>query len=92
MALEAIYKEIYKNDIKMIHYGKPNRNAFEYVHKHLDKHYGESENYVMIGDNIDTDIEGAFNYGWKSVLVQTGVSKHNTEKANHFCGNLQQAV
>jgi ribonucleotide monophosphatase NagD (HAD superfamily) len=46
----------------------------------------------MIGDNIDTDIEGAYNYGWKSVLVTTGVSKHNTHKANHMCSNLEKAV
>jgi ribonucleotide monophosphatase NagD (HAD superfamily) len=32
----------------------------------------------MIGDNLDTDIKGAYNYGWKSVLVRTGVSQHST--------------
>ena len=46
----------------------------------------------MIGDTIETDIEGAYNYGWKSVLVKSGVSLHETEKANFSCLNLEEAV
>lgn len=46
----------------------------------------------MIGDSIDTDIVGAYNYGWKSVLVKSGVSLHETEKANYSCFNLEEAV
>jgi len=37
--------------------------------------FGKVEKIVMIGDNEDTDILGAYNYGWESVLVTTGISK-----------------
>ena len=58
----------------------------------MDELYGRADSYVMIGDNIDTDIIGAYNYGWKSVLVQTGVSLHGTDKCDHSCRNLLGAV
>lgn len=73
----------------MIHFGKPTFKAFEFVHKHMERLYGPSNRYVMIDDNIDTGIVGAYNYGWQSVLVTTGVSKHSTTKANHVCRTVQ---
>jgi len=30
----------------------------------MAKKYGKVKKIVMIGDNEDTDILGAFNYGW----------------------------
>lgn len=46
----------------------------------------------MIGDNLDTDIEGAYNYGWKSILVETGVSLHTNNKVGHLSKDLKEAV
>ena len=89
LALKAIYKEIYGHDLHITHFGKPNQQAFKFVHNHIDALFGESDNYIMIGDNIETDIEGAYNYGWQSILVQSGVSLHETEKANFSCLNLE---
>lgn len=37
----------------------------------------------MVGDNEDTDIKGAHNYGWESILVLTGVTKHPSDLATH---------
>jgi len=42
----------------------------------MDKKYGKVKKVVMIGDNEDTDIKGAYNFGWESILVLIGVSKH----------------
>lgn len=41
----------------------------------MEQKYGSVRKIVVIGDNEDTDIVGAHNYGWESVLVTTGVSK-----------------
>ena len=35
-------------------------------------------NIYMIGDNPKSDIRGANNAGWKSILVRTGVFKGET--------------
>jgi NagD protein len=52
--------------------GKPNplmmRSALNYLHAH-------SEETVMIGDRMDTDIVGAVSSGLDTVLVLTGVTK-----------------
>jgi len=33
---------------------------------------------VMIGDNLEVDIEGAHKVGWDTILVKTGVNKVNS--------------
>lgn len=46
----------------------------------------------MVGDNEDTDILGAYNYGWESILVKTGVSEEVSEKANYTCDTLLEGL
>lgn len=43
----------------------------------------------MIGDNEETDIKGAKNYGWESILVLSGVSKKSTGLATHTVSSLK---
>ena len=49
--------------------GKPERPLFEET---LDRVGGEHP--LVVGDRLDTDIEGARNVGWDSLLVMTGVT------------------
>lgn len=60
----------------------------------MGKKYGKVKKIVMIGDNEDTDILGAFNYGWQSILVRTGVSEgyQKQTKATHNCDNLIEGL
>lgn len=49
--------------------GKPQRALFEETQLRM-----MAENPLMVGDRLDTDIEGARNVGWRSLLVLTGVT------------------
>ena len=51
----------------------------------MEEKYGKVRKIVMIGDNEATDILGAHRVGWESILVKTGVTKHNSELATHSC-------
>ncbi|KAL4506008.1 hypothetical protein ABPG72_013769 [Tetrahymena utriculariae] len=75
-AIKEIYKTIYKREINLEFYGKPQLKQFEfardYTLSHIDKNH-EVTNYYMIGDNPQSDIQGANKIGWTSILVRTGV-------------------
>ena len=42
----------------------------------------------MVGDNEATDIIGAHKAGWESIMVKTGVTKHDSQYATHNCDTL----
>src|SRR5690606_3203296 len=53
--------------------GKPNGYIFHRACQKLrERHAGEIENIVMIGDTMETDIRGAVEAGLQSFLVLTG--------------------
>ena len=52
--------------------GKPNPLMMRSALRHLDEH---SENAVMIGDRMDTDIKVGLESGLETILVLTGVTK-----------------
>lgn len=59
--------------------GKPSSYIFEIALRKMDL---KREDVLVIGDRIDTDIEGAHNAGIKSVLILTGVtSKEEAERS-----------
>lgn len=58
----------------------------------MEEKYGSVRKIVVIGDNEDTDIVGAHNFGWESVLVTTGVSKEKSLRANHTCETVLEAL
>lgn len=43
---------------------------------------------VMIGDNEGSDILGAYHSGWDSILVKTGVAKHDSKYATVNASNI----
>ncbi|EGR32567.1 hypothetical protein IMG5_077480 [Ichthyophthirius multifiliis] len=76
MALKAVYKGIYKRELDINMYGKPEIHHFEFAQEHGKQYVDENHEisqYYMIGDNPHTDIRGANNIGWVSILVRTGV-------------------
>lgn len=49
----------------------------------------------MIGDTPDSDVQGANNAGWVSILVKTGLFKGENSKeypAQYVVENLEEAV
>lgn len=50
----------------------------------------------MVGDNTESDIAGAVDYGWSSALVRTGVYKDVNGPPNHkptlLVDNVEEAV
>lgn len=46
----------------------------------------------MIGDNEGSDILGAYNSKWDSILVKTGVTKHDSKMATINCDNIKEGV
>jgi len=59
--------------------GKPSRHIFEMAIRKLNL---RKEETLVIGDRIDTDIEGAHKAGIKSLLILTGVtSREEVEKS-----------
>jgi HAD superfamily hydrolase (TIGR01459 family) len=60
---------------KVLYYGKPHNNIYEYALRRLNKDNLNYSKILMIGDTFDTDIMGANKLGIHSALVATG----NTE-------------
>ena len=56
-----ITRMIVSDEIKI---NKPDRRLFEYAIQET----GAKEPYLIIGDNLDTDITGAINAGWHAIL------------------------
>ncbi|MBN1995623.1 MAG: HAD family hydrolase [Anaerolineae bacterium] len=59
--------------------GKPNPLMMRSALRYLDEH---SENAVIVGDRMDTDIKVGLESGMETILVLTGVTK--TEMIAHF--------
>jgi NagD protein len=59
--------------------GKPNPLMMRMALNYLDSH---SENTVMVGDRMDTDIIAGIMAGMETILVLTGVTRR--EKIDHF--------
>ena len=100
---ENVFKQCYHRDPEINIYGKPSENTYKYWKSVIDqkaKDQGyEISNYYMIGDNPAADIRGANNFGWKSILVKTGVfnPKHGElndkdDPAHYVVHNFEEAV
>lgn len=75
--VRALYKALTGADLKDTVIGKPTAFTYRYADALLQaqaKKLRKSVSEVyMIGDNQNSDILGANNYGWQSILVRTGV-------------------
>lgn len=65
---------------KVLYYGKPSKYAFKWLfNKENLKDKITKHDMIMIGDNIQTDILGANNFGIDSMLVLSGLTKSINE-------------
>lgn len=81
--VERLYSEMtHGAQLQSTIIGKPYRYTYEYAESVLQdwraKHFGATDSIknstvFMVGDNPASDIMGANNYGWYSILVRTGV-------------------
>ena len=74
--LMADYYE--NNGGKVFRYGKPFKRVFEKSFKYLQNLNSniKSDNILVIGDSLETDILGANNIGYTSLLVANGIHKN----------------
>eukprot|EP01017_Pseudomicrothorax_dubius_P049352 TRINITY_DN9163_c0_g3_i2.p1 TRINITY_DN9163_c0_g3~~TRINITY_DN9163_c0_g3_i2.p1 ORF type:complete len:371 (-),score=67.37 TRINITY_DN9163_c0_g3_i2:159-1271(-) len=75
--LQMMYHKVYKKDLTIEVYGKPELKTFKYVEKMVESLIKREAltNIYMIGDNPDGDIKGANQIGWTSILVRSGIYK-----------------
>lgn len=60
---------------KVIYYGKPHFDIYEYALLGEDK-----TKTIMIGDTLEADIKGGIDYGIKTAFVTTGISIYNMKE------------
>ena len=58
---------------EVIYYGKPHKRIYEYALEVSG--IANKSKVIAIGDNVDTDIKGAKDFGIDSYLVETGIKK-----------------
>ena len=108
IALETMFKELYRYDIKYFLFGKPEEIAYEFAERLIEeqcrKNNIEVSTFYMIGDNPESDIEGGIRIGnknlkekgennWKTILLKTGVWKEGQEtNGAHFVVDDMQAA
>ncbi len=71
---------------KVYYYGKPHPQIYNTIFNR----YGSDKKYLMIGDNLDTDIQGARQAHISSLLVLTGNTGDILEKEPEF--SLKQYI
>lgn len=80
--LETLYRDKMGHCLEYTQYGKPENVTYEFAQKLFPK---GTERVFAIGDNPDSDILGANRFpGWRSVMVRTGVWKHDGHVSNAY--------
>ncbi|SPO31163.1 related to cat eye syndrome critical region protein 5 precursor [Ustilago trichophora] len=111
LAIENVYKHTTGRDMQSTVFGKPHRITYDYANELLRQHLinmassstatAEAAKLVgpsvwMVGDNTESDIKGAVDFGWSSALVRTGVYKDHNGPPNYkptiLVDNVEQAV
>lgn len=98
--VQALYKESTKYELDCHIIGKPFHYTYQYADnllKNWTENGKEDLTVYMVGDNPASDIMGANNYGWKSMLVRTGVYRDDDRPnivatPDHFFDNVLDAV
>jgi HAD superfamily hydrolase (TIGR01450 family) len=70
----------YGVSLEPLYLGKPHAPIFEHNHSQLEKRYGkpiDPRRVLMIGDHLESDILGANNFGYRSALLLSGLTKRN---------------
>ena len=83
--MESAYQELTGHPLKVIQCGKPMPFTYDFAEQTLDqlarkmggglRAHGARKMVYAVGDNLASDITGANHYGWKSILVRSGVFK-----------------
>jgi HAD superfamily hydrolase (TIGR01456 family) len=100
LALETIYKQLTGHELRYTKFGKPERPTYEYASCILQQQANDLgvgiDKVYAVGDNPASDIQGANNHGWESILVKTGVWQEgvdsNDHNATHVVDNVYDAV
>ncbi|KAJ3011985.1 UNVERIFIED_CONTAM: Haloacid dehalogenase-like hydrolase domain-containing 5, partial [Siphonaria sp. JEL0065] len=95
-------------DLGYTKYGKPEILTYQYAERAIEvnaRHLLGSQNvgleemggfqkrmFYGIGDNLESDIEGANRAGWRSVLVKTGVYEGGPHEAKFLVEDVEEAV
>jgi len=74
----------YASNQKPINLGKPSKYAGDYFREAFG-----SDEILVIGDRVDTDMLFANNNGFTGCLVMTGITQHrDTGNNKHHCYNI----
>jgi HAD superfamily hydrolase (TIGR01456 family) len=90
--LKHLYKEKTGLELAYTQYGKPETITYDYA---SDLFPRDCRTVYAIGDNPESDIVGARAFGWKSVMVRTGVWREGAGRdhgADHVCDDVGEAV
>eukprot|EP00301_Raphidiophrys_heterophryoidea_P004538 c11965_g1_i1.p1 GENE.c11965_g1_i1~~c11965_g1_i1.p1 ORF type:complete len:304 (-),score=79.17 c11965_g1_i1:130-1041(-) len=96
-ALNHVVAQVHPRTYRMLLYGKPHAPTYEYAQDVLVGMAQENNQHIeaiyMVGDNLDTDIKGANQFGglWRSILTQTGLY-NATERPQHNATRLVNHV
>lgn len=76
------YAELYKRlGGKVIYFGKPHSPIYDYL---FEKHRFQKATTLMIGDSLETDIRGAHDYGFDSLMLLSGVHSAESDLESVF--------
>lgn len=95
MCLERVYRALTGHSLPVAGaFGKPFTRTYQYAEEvinSLDTSSGKplKRPVYAVGDNLASDIMGANNYGWKSILVRTGVYKEDVDDNSENRGKFQ---
>jgi HAD superfamily hydrolase (TIGR01456 family) len=102
LCLERLYKEVSGKDLQYTIYGKPFKRTYDYALERLSAiatqfNSPKISTVYAIGDNPASDICGANEMGWFSILVRTGVWQSEEENdrqypAAHVCPSVVEAI
>lgn len=79
--VDSLYQSMTGHALESTVIGKPYHLTYAYADKILTELAGGQlpAKIFMVGDNPASDIAGAVDYGWESILVRTGVYNDGTE-------------
>ena len=104
--VQETFKAVYGYELEIEMIGKPYSFIFDFVENQLKEKALESKieisQFYMIGDNPQTDIAGANNKGWTSILVKTGIfdpeaptstdGNDSTHQADYVVKDFNEAI
>lgn len=85
--VEKAFEEFTNTELDSVILGKPFEVTYSYAETVLSNwrrdnfgYWDNPKNIYMVGDNPASDIRGANDYGWQSILVKTGVYKEEDDR------------